>query len=99
MNDLFVPDDGDPAFLPDDQKTQHNNQTTVKQRREHLAGVINELAPDMVVCVEGPNRSGELQLFFRQDVVGDWTAVIQDSMGSLQNVGFAARTDTSRDGL
>jgi endonuclease/exonuclease/phosphatase family metal-dependent hydrolase len=97
MNDLFVPNDQPAAFRPDDEKTQHNSAATVKQRREHLAGVINELAPDMVVCVEGPNRNAELQLFFdHQDVQGDWTAVIQTSKGMSQNVGFAARTDTGK---
>lgn len=97
MNDLFGPNDEPPAFRPDGDKPQHNSDTTVKVRREHLAGVINELAPDMVVCVEGPNRDAELQLFFdHADVQGDWSAVVQHSKGMSQNVGFAARMDTGK---
>ena len=62
MNDLFVPNRQTAAFKPDDDEPAHSPGATVKQRREDLAGVLQELAPDLVVVVEGPNRPEELQL-------------------------------------
>jgi hypothetical protein len=84
MNDLFGPSDQPPAFKADEAEPFHHQGATVRQRRNDLAGVLNELEPDIVVVVEGPNRTGELQLFFDQDVEGVWQSYIQPSKGQAQ---------------
>lgn len=91
MNDLFN-SDGD--FHPDTHKPQHAKNTTVKDRREDLAGVIDEIEAEVVVVVEGPNKTKELQLFFDSDVTGTWKTYIQHTKGSSQCIGIAVRTDT-----
>ena len=96
MNDLFVPDSQAAAWRPDAEAPQHSSGTTVRERRNHLSGVLNDLHPDIVVGVEGPNRSGEFQLFFNDDVQGTWSCWIQPSPGQSQCVGVAVRTDTGR---
>lgn len=93
MNDLFGPNDEPAAFRPDDAKPQHSSSTTVRKRRDDLSGVLNELAPDVVVVVEGPNRDAELQMFFDEDVDGDWVVRIQPTKGSAQCTGIAVRVD------
>ena len=95
MNDLFVSGDehDPPAFRPDDDEPAHHREATVRERRDHLSGVLNELAADVVVVVEGPNRTGELQLFFDEDVQGNWETWVQPSKGSAQCLGVAVRTD------
>jgi endonuclease/exonuclease/phosphatase family metal-dependent hydrolase len=96
MNDLFGPNDLPPAFKADQDKPFHAPGSTVKQRRDDLSGVLNEIEPDVVVVVEGPNRAGELELFFDQDVAGDWVVQVQPSKGQSQNVGIAVRTDQGK---
>ena len=96
MNDLFGSNDLPPAFRPDSDKPAHASGSTVRKRRDDLSGVIDDLAPDVVVVVEGPNRSGELQLFFDEDVQGDWLCHIQNSKGQAQNLGLAVRTDQGK---
>jgi endonuclease/exonuclease/phosphatase family metal-dependent hydrolase len=95
MNDLFVSgEEDDPAeFMPDDAVPSHHRGTTVRERRAHLSGALDELAPDVIVVVEGPNRTGELQLFFDEDVEGDWQTWVQPSKGSAQCIGVAVRVD------
>lgn len=93
MNDLFG---SDFTFRPDAEKTQHMRSATVKQRREHLSKVINELQPDVMVIVEGPNVSQELQVFFDADVLGTWQCHIQRSPGMTQCIGLAVRTDQGK---
>lgn len=90
MNDLF---DQDGNFQPDDHHPSHSRQTTVRTRRDHLSGVINELDPDIVVVVEGPNREKELKLFFDADVQGTWEVKLQPTSGASQCIGCAVRTD------
>lgn len=90
MNDLF---DAAGNFQADSHVPQHSSGTTVKERRKHLSGVINELSPDIVVVVEGPNREKELQLFFDTDVTGTWEVKLQPTSGSTQCIGCAVRTD------
>jgi endonuclease/exonuclease/phosphatase family metal-dependent hydrolase len=96
MNDLFVSNDEPPAFRPDDDEPAHHRGATVRERRDHLSGALNELAADVVVVVEGPNRAEELQLFFDEDVEGDWETWVQPSKGSTQCVGVAVRTDQNK---
>ena len=93
MNDLFVSNDKPPAFRPDDAVPTHHSGATVRERRDHLSGVLNELSPDIVVVVEGPNRSQELQLFFDEDVEGEWRTGVQVTKGMSQCVDVAARAD------
>ena len=92
MNDLF---DRDGNFQADDHKPQHDQRTTVRTRRNHLSGVIDELAPDIVIVVEGPNREKELKAFFDADVAGTWEVKLQPTSGSSQCIGCAVRTDTN----
>ena len=96
MNDLYGPNDEPPAFKADDAVPFHTSGATVRQRRDHLSGVLNELTPDIVVVVEGPNRDGESQLFFDQDVQGDWKVKVQYSKGQSQNIGIAVRVDQGK---
>jgi endonuclease/exonuclease/phosphatase family metal-dependent hydrolase len=97
MNDLFTAGTTGPAaFRPDAEKPQHNTDTTVKTRREHLSGVIKDLAPDVVVVCEGPSRKEELKLFFDTDVPGTWQVDLQRSPAQSQNIGIAVRTDTGK---
>jgi hypothetical protein len=99
MNDLFVSGDEDDLaeFRPDEDEPAHHKGTTVRQRREDLSGVLDDLGPDVVLVVEGPNRAGELQLFFDEDVEGEWRTWLQPSKGSSQCIGVAVRVD--RDGF
>jgi endonuclease/exonuclease/phosphatase family metal-dependent hydrolase len=96
MNDLFMPGAKRAQFRPDQEKPLHGTNCTVGERRRHLAGVINELAPDILVCVEGPSMDEELQLFFENDVTGSWKVALQVSPGQAQNVGIAVRTDLNK---
>jgi hypothetical protein len=54
MNDLFVAGNGPAALRPDAEKPLHNQDTTVRTRRDHLSGVLKDLQPDIVVVIEGP---------------------------------------------
>ncbi|MEA3334721.1 MAG: hypothetical protein U9R25_02355 [Chloroflexota bacterium] len=96
MNDLFGPNNLPPAFRPDDEKPIHFAGTTIRERRNNLAGVIDDLAPDLMVIVEGPNRTGELQLFFDTDIKGEWLTQVQYSKGQSQNIGLAVRIDQGK---
>jgi hypothetical protein len=85
LNDLFVADNGPAAFKADGAFSPnfHLDDVTVASRRQDLVGVLNELAPDIVVVVEGPNRPAELQLFFDQpELAGDWQATVQQTPSS-----------------
>lgn len=92
MNDLFT--DG-LAFKNDDQQVRgpSSSKPTVKDRRESLAGVLNEVDLDALIVVEGPNKATELQLFFDTDVDGTWGCKVQPTKGESQIVGLAVRTD------
>ena len=96
MNDLFVSNDQAPAFKADDAIPAHASGATIRQRRDDLSGVLKELDPDVIVVVEGPNRLGELQLFFDEDVPGTWHTWVQPTTGMSQLVGVAVRTDRGK---
>jgi len=96
MNDLFGPNDQPAQFRPNDEPTVHNKKATVKQRRDDLSGVLNEIDVAIVVVIEGPNRTSELQLFFDSDVNGTWKTYVQYSKGQSQNIGIAVRIDTNK---
>src|SRR4030095_6026812 len=96
MNDLFTAGSGAAAFRPDSKRPQHTTDTTVKTRREHLSGVLKDLAPDVVVVCEGPSRKEELKLFFDTDMPGTWQVDLQRSPAQSQNIGIAVRTDTGK---
>ncbi len=95
LNDLFVSDSQVTQFRPDTERTQHSKDSTVKQRRDDLSGVLRELSPDMVIVVEGPSRPEELRLFFDQIGFGTWVTYLQVSSGQ-QNIGVAVRTDANK---
>ena len=92
FNELFTSDP--PIFRPDTDKgymTKH----LIGDRKRDLIGVINDVASDVWVLVEGPNQSTELQLFFDQTaVMGDWQCVVQPA--GAQSIGLAVRTDTGK---
>jgi endonuclease/exonuclease/phosphatase family metal-dependent hydrolase len=103
LNDLFKEDEKQgktekpPVFRADGDKAAHNKDATVRQRRDALSGVLKELDPDIVVIIEGPSRASELKLFFDTDLApGTWETWLQDTPGSVQNVGIAVRTDTGK---
>ena len=96
LNDLFVTDTKAAQFRPDNEKTQHSPDSTVKQRRDDLSGVIRELMPDVVIVVEGPSRPEELQLFFDSIGQGTWVTDLQVSPGQSQNIGIALRVDSGK---
>jgi endonuclease/exonuclease/phosphatase family metal-dependent hydrolase len=97
MSDLYVSSDQPSAFKADTDEPFHSKGTTVLQRRKDLAGVLKALDPDIVVTVEGPVRSADLQLFYDTDMdAGAWKAEVQPSKGGTQNVGIAVRTDRGR---
>lgn len=93
MNDLFTDTH---VFKADNAKPFHTKSSTVKQRRDDLAGVINEIKPDVVSIIEGPSHVEELQLFFDSDVDGDWLVFLQKTTRSSQNNGGAVRIDTGK---
>jgi endonuclease/exonuclease/phosphatase family metal-dependent hydrolase len=96
LNDLFTSVNGQAAFKPDGTQVRGpRSGNTVRQRRDSLAGVLNALAFDAVVVVEGPNTTEELQLFFdAPEIGGTWRCVVQRSPRMSQCVGIAVRTDT-----
>jgi hypothetical protein len=96
MNDLFVSGAQPAAFKSDDAVPSHHRNATVRKRRDDLSGVIEDLSPDVVVLVEGPTETDELQLFFDMDVQGEWRAEVQPSPGMSQCLGVAACVDTDR---
>lgn len=98
MNDLF--EDGQ-TFHPDDKPVRGPNpgsrdKPTVIERRESLAGAIDEMDLDVLVVVEGPNKADELQLFFDTDVAGTWLCDVQPTKGSSQIVGIAVKTSSGK---
>lgn len=96
LNDLFEAGSGTPQFRADRDKPIHSPDTTIKQRREHLAGMVRELDPDLIIVVEGPNRGEELQLLFDSFGLGTWHTDLQVTSGQQQNIGIAVRTDTQK---
>jgi len=96
LDDLFVKDNQAAKFRPDDEKTPHASDKTVKQRRDDLSGVLRELMPDVVIIVEGPSRPEELQLFFDSIGQGTWITNLQLSPSQSQNIGIAVRVDTNK---
>jgi len=63
MNSLF---EGDPPqFKAGDTKVRGpRKNNTVDDRVKDVSGVINEMDLQVLVVVEGPNRAGDLQLYF-----------------------------------
>jgi hypothetical protein len=90
MNDLF---DANGKFRTANSHPQHEPSSTIKQRRDQLSAVIDESDADVIVIIEGPNSTAELQRFFDLDVTGKWQAFLQNTAGSSQCIGCAVRTD------
>ena len=69
---------------------------TVREHRDDLGSVINELDPDILLVVEDSNRIGDLELFFDEDIEGNRAVQVQHSYGQSQNIGVAVRTDMDK---
>jgi endonuclease/exonuclease/phosphatase family metal-dependent hydrolase len=96
MNDLFETDGGQVGFKSDGRTVRGpRSGNTVRQRIDDIAGVIDLLALDAVVIVEGPNSIEELQHFFdNAPLQGAWICALQRSPRQSQCVGIALRMDT-----
>lgn len=95
MNDLFTGDGEAVAFKGDNESAAHGHGASIRQRRNDLAGVIHEVDPEVLICVEGPTRPAELQLYFDTDINGTWETAVQSTRGS-QRIGIAVRTDRGK---
>ncbi|MEM7709916.1 MAG: hypothetical protein AAF264_04045 [Pseudomonadota bacterium] len=104
LNRLFVSGNGPAAFKPDDERPDGRGRVTVGERKADLGRGLAALDTDLVVVVEGPNRTEELQLLFDDLAPGTWTCFVQrsqspngphrsDVFSSAQCVGLALRTD------
>ena len=109
LNDLFVADSaGGAAFKDDDVEVRgpevNGRKTTVGRRKELIRKGLAELDVDVLVVVEGPNRTEELALLFSELAEGTWLTHVQRSVSptgpasgrtwtSTQCVGIALRTD------
>ena len=95
MNDLFTTSGGQVVLKNDSAMVRGPRfENTVGERVADIAGVINALAVDALVVVEGPNRVEELQHFFdRAPIDGNWHCTVQRSPRQSQCIGIAVRTD------
>lgn len=111
LNDLFMPGPGDTVAIKDGgQRVRgpkppwQKENTTVAERLQLIGSGLIDLDADIVVIVEGPNRSDELQLLFDTVAPGDWLCHIQPSryrlrpdkdrmQASSQCIGVALRLD------
>jgi len=77
MNALF--EGNPPQFKAGDTKDNRlRKNNTVDDRIKEASGVINEMDPQALVVVEGPNRIEDLQLFFdRPKITGNWKCAVQ----------------------
>lgn len=109
LNKLFQSGSVDvPAvFKPDDERTDGKTGPLVGERKALLRQGLDHIDADLIVVVEGPNRTQELQLLFDELAPGDWTTYIQISKSpngpdnprtwtSSQCVGVAVRTDRGK---
>lgn len=103
LNRLFTGGD-DSRFKPDDATPDSRSRVTVGERKAGLVQGLAALDADLVVVVEGPNATAELQLLFDELAPGTWTCFAQRSLSpngpgradvfsSAQCVGLAVRTD------
>jgi hypothetical protein len=112
--DLFAEDDeGRPVLKADDMlvrgpspMNRRGSAPTVAHRMRLLKKAIIDLDPDIILVLEGPNRSEALAHFFNLLGHGEWTCHVQQSRyarvpdGPIEEarrcIGLAVRTDTSR---
>ena len=109
LNKLFksgtVNDDAE--FKPDADKPEKDSKHTVGERKALLSAGLHRIDADVIVVVEGPNKTKELRLLFEELAPGEWTTHIQESKSingpgrtdvwaSGQCVGVALRTDTGK---
>lgn len=112
LNDMVTTgDDGGPVLKPGDVRVRgpkppwQSENPTVAERSALIAQGLADLDADIIVVVEGPNLTGELQVIFDALAPGQWTCHTQRSrymsrpgpdgrrLGSSQCVGLALRTD------
>src|SRR5262245_15216952 len=109
LNDLFIAGSSGspPAFRPDEDVPQHDAKTTVGKRKIGLGRGLAHLDADVMVIIEGPSSTPELQLLFDTLAPGRWVTHLQKSISlnaphrtdkftSTQNVGIAVRTDRGK---
>ena len=112
--DLFAEDeDGRPVLKPEDMVVRGPSPLnrpgaapTVAHRLRLMKKAIVDLDPDVVLVLEGPNRTEALQHFFDLVGHGEWVCHVQRSsylhlpQGPVREtrrcVGLAVRTDTGR---
>jgi hypothetical protein len=112
LNDLFTSQPGNILRFKDDDETVRGPRApwkksgpTVGERKEAIRRGLSDLDADILVVVEGPNRTEELQLLFDELAEGQWQCFIQPSqylsspgpegrnLGASQCVGVAVRLD------
>lgn len=106
LNNLFTGGSADESsrFKEDDVEV---GGATVGERKAMIARGLAHLDAELMVVVEGPNRTEELQLLFDALAPGEWTTWVQvsksingpgrtDVWSSSQCVGIALRTDRGR---
>ncbi len=107
LNNLFVSGNGPAAFKGDDDNADREGKTKVGDRLAKLQLGLQTVNADLIVVVEGPNRTEELQLLFDQLAPGTWKTHIQvsksingpgrsDTWSSSQCVGVAVRNDSAK---
>lgn len=114
LADLFAEDDdGQPMLKPEDMAVRGPSPLnrpgagpTVAHRLRLLKKAIVDLDPDLILVLEGPNRSQALQHFFDVLGHGEWTCRVQRSRyihlpnermrEARRCIGLAVRTDTGR---
>ena len=112
--DLFAEGAGGEAMLkPDDMVVRGPSPTnqpgaapTVAHRMRLLTKAIVDLAPDVLIVLEGPSRAEELAHFFARIGHGEWVCHVQKTRtaqypagpvhAARRCIGIAVRTDTSR---
>ena len=109
LNDLFLADSLGPAQFKEDTAEvrgpeTHGRKATVGGRKALIRKGLADLDVDVLVVVEGPNRTEELALLFDELAEGTWQTFVQRSVSptgpagggswtSTQCVGIAVRTD------
>ena len=112
LNDMVTTDrDGRAVLKPGDARVRgpkppwQTENPTVAERSALIAAGLADLDADLIVVVEGPNLTGELQAIFDALAPGSWLCHVQRSrydsrpgpegrrLGSSQCVGIALRLD------
>lgn len=109
LNNLFTGgSNGAPSvFKDDDDFADRDKKVTIAKRKADIALGLAHIDADLMVIVEGPNKTEELQLLFDELALGEWQCFIQssksingpgrtDMWSSSQCVGIAVRLDGNK---